>query len=396
MSRKECSTGAVTSFPLQMALTATDTLYDTVSEPLTMDIQWATRSTPPIFTEPRMQGKTDEVGAGNTNLTTLRFLNNNYTVSMVQLIKASHKNWLVPASDQANNFEDFVVTFESRDTLISNRYITFVIPILRTSTQTNPKYLVGLSDPNTSGPFSLNDCFPSNVRTQFAYYATCLAGYGATAPTQNMYVFVSTSAISASTELMKTVLSKTGRTGTFGTFTSSFDTLLTSNVTTILTVENFRKYVMTTTQLLNYKNFKTIYPTIDSNIRQDDANAYQCVSIDPDAAIVDGKLNVDLKSGEVLTSVLSERDKLRAANSVTSSMEPGRLEKYMSSALGIVLSIVLFSTILYTILVQTGWFFSAEDAETVAQNNMFIGILRYFVLTLLAGFIGFVIGTMIS
>jgi hypothetical protein len=118
--------------------------------------------------------------------------------------------------------------------------------------------------------------------------------------------------------------------------------------------------------------------------------------IDPDAAIVDGKLNVDLKSGEVLTNVLSERDKIRAANSVTSSMEPGRLEKYMSSALGIVLSIVLFSTILYTILVQTGWFFSAEDAETVAQNNMFIGILRYFVLTLLAGFIGFVIGTMIS
>jgi len=108
-----CSPGAIKSFPLDLAITVTDTLYDSVDEPVTMDIQWATRSTPPMFITPMTNCITDEVGAGNTNLTTLRFMNNNYTISAVQIITASHKNWILPNSLQSSNFEDIEITFST-------------------------------------------------------------------------------------------------------------------------------------------------------------------------------------------------------------------------------------------------------------------------------------------
>ena len=396
MATQQCSPGAITSFPLQIGITATDTLYDTVSEPITMDIQWATRSTPPMFRDPKTTAITDEVGAGNTNLTTLRFMNNNYTVNSVQLIAASHKAWILPATSQSTNLEDIVITFSATDSTVQNSYITFVIPILQTSTATSPSYLTGLSDPNTSGPFSLQSCFPANPRARFAYYSTCLSGYSGKSSTRNMYVFVSTDGIQVSGALMTKILALTGRTGTFGTYSSNFTTRLTGNTTVVKTIGDFTNYVMSTTQLLNFKDFKRLYPTIDTNLRQDDTSAYQCVAIDPDSAIVDGKLSVDIKSGEVLTNVLAQRDALRASNNVSTSMDPGRLEKYMSSALGVILSILLFWAILYFAIISYKTVMSSPGLPPPETPTWLTSIPNYGVMFLITGFIGFVIGTMIN
>jgi hypothetical protein len=396
MATQQCSPGAITSFPLQIAITATDTLYDTVSEPITMDIQWATRSTPPMFRDPKTTAITDEVGAGNTNLTTLRFMNNNYTVNSVQLIGASHNAWIVPSTSQSMNVEDIVITFAATDTTVQNSYITFVIPILRTSTVTNPSYLTGLSDSNASGPFSLQSCFPANTRARFAYYSTCLSGYSGKSSTRNMYVFVSTDGIQVSTTLMTKILSLTGRTSGFGTYSSSFITRLTSNKTIIKNIGDFTNYVMSTTQLLNFNDFKRLYPTIDTNLRQDDTSAYQCVAIDPDSAIVDGKLSVDIKTGEVLTNVLAQRDAVRASNNVAGSMDPGRLERYMSTALGVILSILLFWAIIYFTIVSYKTVMSSPGLPPPDTPAWMTSIPNYGVMFLITGFIGFVIGTMIN
>jgi hypothetical protein len=395
MATQQCSSGAITSFPLQIAITATDTLYDTVSEPITMDIQWATRSTPPMFRD-KTTAITDEVGAGNTNLTTLRFMNNNYTVNSVQLIGASHNAWIVPPTSQSMNVEDIVITFAATDTTLQNSYITFVIPILRTSTATSPSYLTGLSDSNTSGPFSLQSCFPANPRARFAYYSTCLSGYSGKSSTRNMYVFVSTDGIQASTTLMTKILSLTGRTSGFGTYSSSFTTRLTGNKTIIKTIGDFTNYVMSTTQLLNFNDFKKLYPTIDTNLRQDDTSAYQCVAIDPDSAIVDGKLSVDIKTGEVLTNVLAQRNAVRASNNVAGSMDPGRLERYMSTALGVILSILLFWAIIYFTVVSYKTVMSSPGLPPPDTPAWITSIPNYGVMFLITGFIGFVIGTMIN
>ena len=396
MATQQCSSGAITSFPLQIAITATDTLYDTVSEPITMDIQWATRSTPPMFRDPKPTAVTDEVGAGNTNLTTLRYMNNNYSVLSVQLIKASHTSWITPATSQDMNLEDIIITFSATDDAVQNKYIAFVIPILRTSTVTNPNYLTGLSDPNTSGPFSLNSCFPTNPRARFAYYSTCLSGYSGISSTRNMYVFVSTDGIQASATLMTKILALTGRTDTFATYSSAFTTRLTGNTTIIKTIGDFTNYVMTTTQLLNFKNFKALYPTIDTNLRQDDTSAYQCVAIDPDSAIVDGKLSVDIKTGEVLTNILAERDKVRAAANVSGSMDPGRLEKHMGTALGVILSILLFWAVIHFTVISFKTVMSSPGLPPPEAPAWITSIPNYGIMFLITGFIGFVIGTMLN
>ena len=211
-----CPSGAITRFPLQLSATITDLLYDGVSEPITMDIQWAARSTPPMFVDPKTESKTDEVGAGNTNLTTLRFMNNSYTVSSVQIIKASHTAWVLPSTTM--NLEDIVITFSTSSTTTQYVYITFVIPIIRTSALTSPNYFTGLSDSNSNGPFSLQSCFPTNPQARFAYYSTCLKGYSSGASTQSSYIFVSTDGIPVSATLMSKLLDITGIATEFNTF----------------------------------------------------------------------------------------------------------------------------------------------------------------------------------
>lgn len=379
-----CPAGAITSFPLQLGITATSVLYDSVNEPITMDFQWATRSTPPTFTD-KVKCITDEVGGGNTNLTTLRFMNNNYTVASVQIIAASHTAWILPNTAQTNNKEDIVIVFATTSTTTTYKYITFVIPVLR-GANGSPSYLTGLSNPNANGPFSLKDCFPTMPNARFAYYATCLAGYSGNASSQNSYVFVSTDGLQVSATLMTTILGITGRTGSFGTYSPPFVTRLTASSTTIGTIQNFTNSVWTTNQLMNYAAFKKAYPTIDTTVREDNTDAYKCVPIDPDASVVDGKLQVDLKTGETLTQVLAARDAVRGAHA---GMDPGRVEKYMGTAIGIVLAIVLFTSII--------WFAIIVFVEGGTDHTHWITqVPGYALLILITGFIGFIIGAMLN
>ena len=390
-----CPTGSITSFPLQLTLTATDTLYDSVSEPLTIDFQWASRTTPPIFVTPKGNGITDEVGAGNANLSTLRFMNNSYTVASVQIIGASHKSWILPVTAQANNSEDIVITFSCTTPNTAYAYMTFVIPILR-SPSGAPSYLSGLSDGNSNGPFSLQSCFPMDPRSRFVYYATCLAGISATAPTQQMYVFVSTAGLRVSTSLMTQLMELTGNRQSFLKYSPPFASRLTGTNKTITSVGDFSNLVQSTTQLLNIAQFNQFYPGIPTSTAespQNNANAYKCVNIDPDTAIVDGQIQVDLTSGETLPDVLVKREALRAAHSVSRGMDPGRFEKYMASALGVILSIVLFATILWLIA------FVFVEAGTDNPNvgaTWITALPPYMLVALITGFVGFIVGAMLS
>ena len=387
-----CPTGSINAFPLQLSLTATDTLYDTVSEPLTMDFQWASRSTPPLFVNPKTSGITDEVGSGNSNLSTLRFMNLTYTVSAVQIITASHKGWVLPITSQQNNTEDLVITFSN--STATHPYIAFVIPILRSTQQVNPGYLQGLSDPNANGPFSLSSCFPVNPRARFVYYSICMNGSTATAPTQKMYVFVSTDGIQVAQTLMTALMAVSGNKTQFSTYSPPPSVRFSTTTKMISSVADFSTYVQTSTQLLNFTDFKNYYP--DNKVSaldapDHDANSYQCVAVDPDSAIVDGRIQIDLSTGELLPEVLSKRDSLRAAHSVKGGMDPGRFEKYMGTALGVILSIVFFGVILWLIV-----FNLMELGNEAGVYTWLTLIPSYLLPALLMGFIGFIIGAMLN
>jgi hypothetical protein len=380
---------------LQLGLTATDTLYDTVSEPVTIDFQWGTRATPPIFTAPQTAGKTDEVGSGNSNLSTIRFMNNTYTVSAVQIVNASHKPWILPVSSQQNNNEDIVITFSN--ITASYQYITFVIPVLRVNANIKPSYLVGLSDQNANGPFSLQSCFPTNPRTRFAYYSICLNGVSANTPSQNMYVFVSTEGIQVAGALMTTIMGITGNKKNFTSFVAPPSFRFSPTQKTILSVADFSTYAQTTNQLLNFANFKDYYPDIktsSSDSPENKADAYKCVAVDPDSAIVNGQIQVDLSTGEFLPDVLAKRDALRASHNVKGGMDPGRFEKYMGTALGVILSLVFFSTVIWLIVVNVVE--AGSGAFIDGQSNWVTMLPSYMLPALIMGFVGFIIGAMLK
>jgi hypothetical protein len=390
-----CPTGSINSFPLELGLTATDTLYDTVSEPVTIDFQWGTRATPPIFIAPQTAAQTDEVGSGNSNLSTIRFMNNTYTVSAVQIVNASHKPWIMPVTSQQNNTEDMIVTFSN--ITATYQYIAFVIPILRVNTKIKPAYLVGLSDQNANGPFSLQSCFPTNPRARFAYYTVCLNANTAKAASQNMYVFVSTDGIRVEGALMATIMELTGNKTNFTKYVAPPTFRFSPTPKSILSVADFTTYVQTTNQLLNFAKFKDFYPDIvtpSSDSPENKTDAYKCVAVDPDSAIVDGQIQVDLSTGEFLPDVLAKRDALRASHNVTGGMDPGRFEKYMGTALGVILSLVFFSTVIWLIIINVVE--AGSGAFIDGQGDWVTMLPSYLLPALIMGFVGFIVGAMLK
>jgi hypothetical protein len=229
-----------------------------------------------------------------------------------------------------------------------------------------------------------------------------LAGYSGNAATQNMYVFVATNGLQVSSTLMANIMALTG-TGSFGTYAPPFTSRL-SSVTKTISDSDFTNYVMSTDQLLNYAGFSQMYPSIDTGLREDNVSAYQCVAIDPDTAIHDGKLQVDIDSGEVLTDVMAKRAALRASHNVTSSTGPSRLNTYFGSALGIILIIMFSGSVLYGIfsivMMQLGE--EVEDGEggiEIIENPIFTMVKQftsYIVAALIAGFLGIIIGLMLN
>jgi hypothetical protein len=405
VGQMSCPTGAITSFPLQMAITATDTLYDTVSEPLTISFQWASRSTPPQFTN---NSTIDEVGSGNTNLSTLRFQNNQYTISSVQMIKPSHKAWILPISAQEKNNEDIAITFQSNDTNLNTQYLTFIVPILRSSSQSEPTYLKGLSASNSNGTFSLSQVFPTNPRSKFAYYSTCMASTGAGVNSQNMYVFVSINGLSVSDTLMKQILEQVSLGQFNSTLVAPFMTRLTSSSIIINAANRFTQYVMTTSELLNYSNFKKQYTNVNmnANTRDDDTSAYTCVPIDPDDAVVNGQLTVDLDKGEVLSNVLAQRESKRALHSLSGKLDPTRFVAFFESGLGIFMGILIsLLFILFVYFAVNKYKGPAATAGAAATSTMgkiaaqiapvITNMSIYGIIILIAAFGGFVIGAML-
>ena len=404
MASNTCDPNSNTSFPINMAMTVTDTMYDTVSEPITIDFQWATRSTPPAFT---VNSIIDEVGAGNTNLSTLRYLHKTYMVESVQIIQKSHNSWILPNTAQANNKEDIAIIYKNEES--NTPYITFIIPIIRTSSNASINYLNGLANPTASGSFSLQSCFPTNKRARFAYYSTCLKGIGANTPSQNMNIFVAVNGITIGESIMEKVLKNLGNVSFAAKMTAPYTIRLSGNNKTITNMESFTQYVMSTTELMNFTAFKEYYPELnnDPNIRKDDVGAYKCVQVDPDS-IVNGQIQVDVSTGEVLKDVLSEREAIRDTHSVNRSIDKNRFLNFFNSGMGIfiaiILSIILLFCIFYAILYWTGSLNNPNLYVTPTTSFQYAikmlsspaSSVNYIILFIIAGFIGFIIGAMIN
>jgi hypothetical protein len=197
---------------------------------------------------------------------------------------------------------------------------------------------------------------------------------------------------------MTAIMAITGNKTQFGTFTAPPSFRFSPTPKSILSVADFSTYVQTTSQLLNFSNFKEFYPDIVGSATPDSpenqTGAYKCVAVDPDTAIVNGQIQVDLSTGELLPEVIAKRDALRAAHNVRGGMDPGRFEKYMGTALGVILSLVFFSVVTWLIIFN---FVEAGSGYYLGDQSSWLTLLPSYMLpALLTGFLGFIIGAMLN
>jgi hypothetical protein len=393
---------SITSFPLDLTAVPSDTLYDAVDEPITMNFQWAAKSISPHFIS--AGGLIDEGdGSGAANISTLQFHNTTYNIYSVQITAATHNNWIIPVTLKGQNSEDLIITFYNSNTTLPYNYIIIVLPIIRNGTAaTDPMYLQGLSNSQAQGTFNLSSCLPSS-KSQFAYYATCLDGYTEYEHPENIYVFVAVKGISVSASLMSTLQKLMPGGQTFPPVSLPFLRHFARQITSIGNNE-FTKYILSTRHLLDYAGISSIYKDLTINERTDPTSAYKCVPLDPDTDVVNGQIQVDLESSQLLSDVLAERDSVRAASSPIQLTPAGktRLQTYIGSALGICCAVLIFSILLYfaVTFVSSGQEIppggTAASVGTTKPSAWSQQLPLYGLMTVVAGLIGFTIGAVVS
>lgn len=361
---------SITSFPLDLTTLITESNYDEVDEPITMNFQWSTRSIPPEFviTSP---GQIDEGGitrgSGITNTTTLNFNNLTYTLYSVQIVSATHNKWVIPATANNLNKEDILITFQNLSSSFAT-YVLVVLPILRTGSA-QPTYLQGLSSNQPSlGTYSLSSCLPTNKNALFAYYVTCLDGYTAHKNPDNAYVFIAVQGVPVAESLMQSMENKIGPTPILP-FQSRFADKISG-----LGRLDFNKYILSTRVLLDYSAARTAHRSIDS--REDPTNAYKCIPLDPDKDIVDNKINVDLKSGTLLSSILAERAGLinDTAPTPQTRAQQQKINLMFESVFGAVLAFILVVLVGYSVYTYTNGPVVVDTSLPSSPWLVYIGI----------------------
>lgn len=332
---------SITSFPLDTTAPISEALYDSVDEPIVMTPQWATRSIAPRFLQGGLIDEGASAGSGSATTTTLNFNNKTYQLYSIQIVKSTHNKWIIPAASKSSNTEDLIMTF-SNDTSTFAAYIVVVVPILRRGTA-RPTYLQALSTSGGSqanpGQYSLSSCVPGK-NALFAYYVTCLDGYSGYERPSNAYVFVAVQGLSVEQSIMTSMVNSIGTTTTLP-FTSRF-----ANRISVVDNNNFKQYVLSTRVLLNAGEVNAVTNQFASR----STSAYQCVPLDPDKDITGDQIEVDLKSGKLLSDVLAQRAGLIADTaSLQTAAQAKSVKIFFETIMGLITAVILFTLILYMV-----------------------------------------------
>jgi len=314
-----------TSFPILPPAAADKALYDSVRDTIPVEFNLGPRANAPIFTN-TSEARIDEGGGSGTYI---RYNSLNYKVVQAQITKPLNKSWILSAATAANNVADLTLTFVSSNAKADPKYIFMTIPILReTTTVVDPLYIAALAGQSVNGPFSLGQCIPS--AGDYATYTTCLE------PNPfNAFCIVFYQGLSVNRGTLDAIATLAGNGGVWPSFKAPTDVTL---VTTIspLTPDAFRASVrINTVGAAQTKNM--------SATRVDNTSAYQCVPLDPDRDIANGKLVIDTSTGipQPMTKLLGARDSARSNVGGKPPLAPGEMENIIAAFLGIILSLAL-------------------------------------------------------
>ena len=321
-----CPAGAITSFPLGISIIPSQSQYDAVKDSALsgMTIQWGTKTTAPKFSNSNATG-----GILNEDDTTLRYQGVKYSLSRAQICAQTHSGWILPVG--ANNKEDLILIFTNSNESLTISNIMIIVPIIRGSVATDPTYFKGLNDSTLTGSFTLKDCVPP---TSYLHYVSCLAGYVSSAKASNVAVFVNITGITVNETLMTSIITS-GFGTAFPAIQAPFLTSFRGSKSIGVGDNTIERYITTTTALF-------ADPATFAN-RTDSTDKYKCVPLNPDADVVNGAIQINTRTGELLTDVLSARKNLMAADVDKGAIDPKRLEMGVGITVGIIFGILFLS-----------------------------------------------------
>lgn len=360
-----CSTTGNRSFPILLGFSPTREQFARVRDTYAIDFKWAKRTAPPIFTNVT-QMTLSESGNATSKCT---YNGIKYSLFQAQICQPTHTGWLESLILQQKNVADVLMIFKADSPTADLKYIFVVIPLLQETTFTGDStFLQGLAGQNVTGPFQLGQVLPQTDKT-FAAYQTCFNPAGINALS---VVFLAGRQVSR--VILETMRMSAG--GNVPSFLGPNDinieqanTLTSSQFQTNVRVSELGATASTGTEGVN--------PTA----------AYQCVVLDPERDVLDGKITVDTTTGDVkhMNDILKEREAVKRSYTARKGIAPGVLEKYLAIFLGIILSILILWGVGWAALTATGreylWTTLPDFVRAVPLNLiialffMFLGVL---------------------
>lgn len=323
------------SFPLGLAFQPTIDTYNSVRDTYSVNFMWASNPTAPVLTNTSQKTIT-ESGA---SVSSAVYNGLSYKLLQGQIARPTHTGWLQSPLQQQKNTRDFILTFKAVQPTAPLTYIFVVIPLLQEDNYTgDAAYFQGLGGQSVPGPFSLGQTLPVSDKT-FAAYQTCFNPSSISALT---LVFLAGRQINTNTVTQ------------IGTATTFFaPSNLSLDTPTTLSSAQFMTSVRVATLGAS---------TASTGDKSNPTSAYQCMVLDPERDVKDGKITLDALTGDVkhMNDVLADRKALMKQYITKKGIPPGVLEKYLAIFLGIILSILVLGGFAYLALYGTGslnlWF----------------------------------------
>ena len=386
------------SFPTGLSFPINSEKYGLLGTPtpLGFTFQWATRTTPPEFESSNRGTLLPEPGES-----TLRYNERVYKLVRIQLTKPTHTSWVIPVTAQAQNLEDVILTFTTSDGVTDQpNVIIIVVPILRADvSSTDSSYLRALADPNLVGagtsPASL---FPGREADPYAYYPICATGYNSGEPPQNVLAVILVRGLYTSNATMNAILANYNSVAQdYGAYQPP---------TTLVFSMNMGSYNETTFQTQVKYGYNIIAPVpIQAPptpvTKAVPTSSFQCTTLDPVTQIKDGTIVIDSSTGKPLSDVEAQRKTLidEATQPPPNKMTPDMYLEKVSGALSIILAVAVVVILVNFFLSATGTGTGVPGETAGEWKRLFMTMGEIplpLVIGLLAGFVGFFIGIVIS
>jgi hypothetical protein len=390
-----CSLSGNVNFPIKLGFEASEEIYNSVASRFQLDIKWGERTTAPSFKSSDSDvtyAKLDEGILGGGNATTLLYEGNNYLLQYAQLHKPLHPEFIIPIEARESCEVELSLYFELQGDKSSVKGIWISVPLIADETvKTDPTYLLKLGMQDMTESTGLYSAMPAYNQNRFAFYNTCLADpNNIGASLGNLLVFVGVYGTHLSPDLLAKIKEQYGG-GQQDWPSTYFKPALLSDLNpsaTSLTEINYKNLLASSYQTVTAKGVAGYRP-----VSEDTLDSYKCVTLDPDTAVKDGTIQIDMNTGEPLNQTLDTRKaEMTDQQGIGISLTPGQVERFFANAVGIFLAVAFAFILFYLgfVLIGRRFFPNIVLPQWLQHSPM------YLLIGFIFAFVGFMIGAAVS